>query len=1103
MMQNVDNGGGKQPEGNLIQAFRAGSWNSLPEFAAVITATLGLAVLVGWMFSIPLLKSVLPGAVEMKANTALGLLLSACALFMLGRRQPGPPQRLAQILGLAVMALGLATLGEYLFGWQLGIDELLFRDTTGTYALIPGRMSPFSAVTFIMIGLALSVLPWRAMRPLVWLASITVMAIGAIAFMGYLWNASELVTDTWLPPVAVNTAIAFALLGAGMFRASWVSEQRRLFRTLIEIRILTAFIGTFMLLVLVGGYTYKKVAELENSTQLVRRTQEIRTALGQLYATISEAETSQRDYLLTGMQLYKEKFRRLAAEADDDQRKLARLIGDDPAQKKNFAELEPLIVHRMDLLEKFLSQFERQGLAVASDAISRSDAVQTMDSIRDLAGRLDSAQMALLSEREATLNHNRELTLVALLATLALSACIFIALFLGIHREIIGRSRAEQQLRDSAVRIQAILNTVADGIITINECGIVETVNPAAARLFGYAAEEIAGQNVSMLMPDSDRSQHDGYIKRYCATGQARVIGIGREVTGRRKDGSTFPVYLAISEMRLDSQRYFTGIVHDLTERKQTEQSLVAAREQAVLANRAKDSFLATMSHEIRTPLTGMLGMLEMLSLTPHDPEQNETLQAAWDSGRSLLRIVSDILDWSKIEEGKLALVPRSTSIPQLLQEVVNTYSRVASAKSLILSQHVDPRLSPAHIVDALRLSQVLNNFVSNAIKFTARGDVELRAELLEQIESGERIRFSVRDTGVGIAREAQQHLFQRYRQESDDTARMYGGTGLGLAICRRLVDMMDGQIELESEPGQGATFSITLVLPVSGATEEMVQNLHLEVAQRAVTPLLVGGADAPLVLTVDDHPINRDLLARQIRLLGLRAETAENGQAALSKWRGGRFALVITDCHMPEMDGYALSRAIRKIEAEERLVRIPIIAWTANALAGEEENCRNAGMDDLLVKPAPLLQLKKMLAKNLSIAPAAPSQPGTSQGQEPIDYTVLGQVVPDGAEQFQVLHDFQSHIRADRAKLLEALEQGDPANIERTAHRMKGSCRMVGAMHLAKACADIEQAAHDDDIALARAARLALDEAFLRLEAYLAEMGNTEQRHRGESNED
>lgn len=776
-----------------------------------------------------------------------------------------------------------------------------------------------------------------------------------------------------------------------------------------------------------------------------------------------------------------------------------------------------------------------------------------------------------------------------------------------VFRDVSGEYAAQQAMRDSAARIQTIFNAVADGIITYNEEGVIESINSAAALIFGYAAGEVAGQNVSMLMPEAFRSLPIGGSSAFA---EAPVIGKEGETEGRRKDGKTFPIDLLVNEMFLGGQRYFTGIIRDITARKeaeskldlffalsldmfcissadgyfkrinpaftrtlgwsadevlarpfldfvhpedhaatlreverqvasgekvlhfenrylhkdgswrilswasvphgdglmfatardvtesrQTERAMVSAKERAELANRAKDSFLATMSHEIRTPLTGMLGMLELLSMTHLDNEQSDTLNAAWESGRGLLRIVSDILDWSKIEDGKLELSLRPTSIAQLLQEVTNTYSRVASAKSLKLWQHTDARLSSAHIVDPLRLSQVLNNFVSNAIKFTEHGEIELRAELVEQLESGERVRFSVKDMGVGIASGALERLFQRYRQESADTARMYGGTGLGLSICRRLSELMDGKIEVESEPGRGTTFSITLNLPVSGMPEETALSLHPELEQRKVAPLFENSTDAPLVLAVDDHPISRNLLARQIRLLGLRAEAAENGQVALAMWRERRFALVITDCHMPEMDGYELARAIRKIEAAETRSRTPVIAWTANALAEESDNCQQAGMDELLVKPTNMVQLRKTLAKWLPIteddSEREPAQHNADSGQNtaPIDFAVLNMVVKDSVEQIQILRDFQSSIRADQARLVELLEQGDQVNVESTAHRMKGSSRMVGAKKLADACAAIELAARDGNMAGASAGKYALEKAVCKFEKYLVEI--------------
>lgn len=642
------------------------------------------------------------------------------------------------------------------------------------------------------------------------------------------------------------------------------------------------------------------------------------------------------------------------------------------------------------------------------------------------------------------------------------------------------------ELASASARERAYLNHLHDPVVTIDTRGIVCNANPALERVLGYTPTEMLGRNVSLLMPDPQRSEHDGYIRRYLQTKESRVIGTCREVVGQHKNGDLVPLELSVSEFAHEGETLFIGTLHDLRDRNTLMNELRRARASAEQANQAKSAFLATMSHEIRTPLAGMLGMFELLSMSQLDAEQRATLDAAWDSGRSLLRIVSDILDWSKIEEGKLELAPRSTSIPSLLQDVVNTYSRVASAKSLILWQHSDARLNPAYIVDPLRLSQVLNNFVSNAIKFTQSGEVEVRAELLKHLDSGDQIRFSVKDTGPGIAPDVQEQLFQRYRQESAETARMYGGTGLGLAICRLLADLLDGQVGLQSEPGQGSIFSLTVTLPVSGAPGEEMQSQHPEVRQREVEPLFSASETAPVVLVVDDHPINRDLLARQVRLLGLRVTTAENGQVALTKWREGGFALIVTDCHMPEMDGYELSRNVRQLEAEGRLPRTPIIAWTANALAEEADRCQAVGMDELLIKPASMAQIRAMLAKWL------PSVAGAREQGE-IDYSVLGSVVADATAQRKLLEDFLVHINADRPKLTEALALADCAKLRDTAHRMKGSCRMVGAHALARACEAIEQAANNGDMAKAAASRAELDEAFERLKRQLATSGDRE----------
>ena len=643
----------------------------------------------------------------------------------------------------------------------------------------------------------------------------------------------------------------------------------------------------------------------------------------------------------------------------------------------------------------------------------------------------------------------------------------------------------EKRVQQRTSELQSILDNVQVGVVFAVE-GKAVRANPKAAEIMRCASPEAMNAiPMQTLLCSSDQGAS---LVDTAKTHLAKEGMFNTECCMLRQGREKFWSHLVVKSLDATTQPDSEiWVIDDISEAKAKEHALNEMKLAAERANCAKDSFLATMSHEIRTPLTGMMGMMELLSLTEMDNEQSETLEAAWDSGRGLLRIVNDILDWSKIEEGKMELAPSPTSIQQMLQDVVNTYSRVASAKGLLVWQHADVRLNEAYTVDSMRLSQVLNNFVSNAIKFTNLGEIEVRAKLMVHQDGSDLIRFSVKDMGIGIPPEVQEKLFQRYQQESADTARMYGGTGLGLAICRRLAEMLGGQIELTSEQGKGSTFSIILSLPVSTVPANAVGRDHLEVRQRDVKPLLSNSANSPLVLAVDDNPTNRDLLARQIRHLGLRAETAINGQAALSMWQDGHYAMVITDCHMPEMDGYELAREIRRIEvSESRRKRTPVIAWTANALAEEDEHCYSAGMDDLLVKPANLMQLKKTLRKWLPLAETE-EKPLAADEKEPppIDFELLSQVVPNKTEHEQVLKEFWTYVKPDSAQLLKSLEKGDRDNIQKTAHRMLGSCRMVGAKSLAMVCEDIERAAKNRNLTKAGSIQVALKDAIHELETY------------------
>jgi len=650
----------------------------------------------------------------------------------------------------------------------------------------------------------------------------------------------------------------------------------------------------------------------------------------------------------------------------------------------------------------------------------------------------------------------------------------------GSGADITKRYQAERLLVASEQRYRAMFQAVGQPIVTTDQDGVVVGFNPSAEHLFGYRAEEVVGQSIAMLLPEPHRFVQRGLPKGDPAAGCPAQAAGQRELTIRQKDGTTVPVEIALSGWRSDDRQYVIGILRDLTLSKQIEDKLRQARDSAEHANRMKSQFLATISHEIRTPMNGVLGTLTLLGDGRLAAEERHLATVARRSAENLLRLLDDILDFSKLEAGRVTIEETDCNPAQIAETVLEVFQPAAREKGIALSVRLAPSVPEAVLTDAARLRQILFNLVGNAIKFTESGHVTMRAWCGDRLEGGRfSLHFEVEDSGIGLQPEAVATLFDRFTQADNSITRRYGGTGLGLAICRELCTAMGGAIDVRSEFGKGSVFTFSIACLPAAPRKEPDSGRGMEALAAALPPLRV--------LAVDDNDVNRDIIRRLLQRGGHTVHTASDGWEALRIMEKAAIDVVLMDVQMPEMDGLEATRRIRQLA--NRNSQVPVIALTAQASGGTRSDCLAAGMNDFVTKPIRPLALWQTMAAAVSSAavaavaaeppPAAAPVSGPLIDSEQIE-SIAALLEPDGWR--EALAGFSASAAEQVMKLRQALDRNDMA-YRRAAHTLKGTSWNVGAKQLGDLAMRIERTTSPDE---ARHLAVSLDDVFARTVAAL-----------------
>ena len=954
----------------LLRLSACAPWAAL---AAAVSALVALSAIAGWVLDVPRLRSVLPGAVEMKMNTGICLLLCSAALLVAAKSPRRLARRVVQILGVCAIAIGAATSCEYAFAWNLRIDELLVADTATAYNVYRGRMSPYTAAAFVLLGVAICVLAARRLRPVKWACAAAVIAIGAVSAVGYLWNAQELVTDRLVPPVAINTAIVLMLLGFSTLHAGRRAWEMRsgvahvaLFS--MERKIVASLLGALVVLFLGGVYTSRPTVQFEDAMSAFSERQEVRSALARIVDLCGAAAMMHDNYVLGGGETRRSLYADRVRDIGEPLAAVNRLLRNDPDKSAQLALLDRDLADWFARMDADVARRTRAGSAPAELSSGQRD--PAFARVETAIAQLDAAEAQIQAEQRRQAAHLREFTLASLLVTLAVATALCVLLFRAIRRTV--------QMRDDVRRMDALARDVFGTLATTLDRGRAldgSVQQVARLRTNGGCAfyaltsddhlvlQASAGRTAALPLrlamgqgrigqaaltrlasqtPDDARSPNGGAPRGMASLFACPVVYLGRTsgvlvmvgTRGLRTHEQSFVERIADAlGAALGNLQTYTDLQALSAQLGEKNEALKQQAAELDQANRLKSEFLATMSHELRTPLNAIIGFAEVLKddlVGELSEQQREYVGDILDSGEHLLQLINDILDLSKVEAGKMDLDLDAVDLKPLFGNSLAMVKEKALAQRIELVADVDASLDSAWL-DARKVKQIVYNLLSNAVKFTpSGGTVVLRVAPVEQ--DGWWLAVSVTDTGIGISVADQARLFQPFVQIDGSLAKQFEGTGLGLAMVKRLTELQGGSVSLDSAPGKGSTFTVLLPLRQSRA-------------DGSAAPLARRAEESPhLAVIVEPDDGAADALRIELETAGLRTIRARDLDDGLAAATGHAPDIVLCSA---SLHSDACRQFVARVKGDPALASTSVVLLTEATAANEA-----TGRDDVPTRP-------------------------------------------------------------------------------------------------------------------------------------------------------